>query len=598
MPASSWKQAAAVSNGGPRRERPYWPTGRSRLSAALTIVAAAAFCAQASGVTLAAWNFNSLASDANPTTGTLQPAEGFGAASLVGGVTGSFTASNGSSDPNSTDNSNWRITTWPAQGSRNKQDGIQFSVSTTGHRRIALSWDLRNSNTASKYTRLQYTTNGINFTDFQVISMPSEAWVNARSASFAGVPGVENNPAFGVRFVPEFESTATGAGTAGYAPCNPTNSYGSSGTLRFDMVSVSGEPLAVTNLALVTYNVLGRGVADWTTNSAQVRAIGRQLSYLKPDIIGFQEIPELNANYAQMPGFVAAYLPGYYLSTGSYTDGGERSVVASRFPIVRSKSWLVGSSLTPYGYSGTFSRDLFETQIAVPGFPQPFHFFVTHLKAFSDQDSAAKRGAEARAISNFFAKVYLTTNSLHPYCLVGDMNEDIFRPRDYELQAIQALLSPRVGLRLTSPHIPATADDRTWSIRNTSLTIRFDYILPGGLLFSNLASSQVFRSDLVTPAAPPLLAGDSAAASDHLPVMATFRNPYDVPFAIRTLTVSNHVATLAWPTVIGAKYGVEVSADLVTWKPAVTNLSATGGTLSCKVATSAVRQYFRVFQDW
>lgn len=570
--------------------------GPSSLRCALAIVATAV-CTQASGATLAFWDFNSPTSDADPTTGTLQPATGSGAASLVGGVTGSFTASNGSSDPNSTDNSNWRITTWPAQGTQNKQNGIRFNASTVGYRRITLNWDLRTSNTASKYTRLQYTTNGADFVDFQVITMPFETWVNSQSARFIGVPGVENNPAFGVRFVTEFESTATGAGTAGYVPCNPTNIYGSAGTLRFDMVSVLGELPAVTNLTLLTYNVLGRGVADWTTNSAQVQAIGRQLSYLKPDIVGFQEIPELNANYLQMPGFVAAYLPGYYLATGAYTDGGERSVVASRFPIARSKSWLVGSSLSPYGYGGTFSRDLFEAQIAVPGFSQPFHFFVTHLKAFADQSSATKRGAEARAISNFLAAVYLTTNSLHPYCLVGDMNEDIFRPRDYELQAIQTLISSRVGLRLTSPLNPVTGDERTWSIQNASLTIRFDYILPCGLLFSNMTGGQVFRSDKVSPSAPPLLAGDSAAASDHLPVMVTFRNPYDVPFVIRNLTVSNQVATITWQTVMGARYWVEVSPDLAAWTSATTNLLAQGSELSCEIAGGATPKYFRVSRE-
>ena len=445
---------------------------------------------------------------------------------MVGSVAGSFTASNGSSDPNTTDNSNWRITAWPPQGTQNKQNGVRFDVPTRGYHSIQLSWDLRNSNTASKYTRLQYTTNGTDFIDFQVITMPYETWVNVQTASFATVPGVEDNPNFGVRFVIEFESTAIGSGSGAYAPCNPTNNYGSAGTLRFDMVSVSGELPAVTNLTLLSYNVLGRGAADWTTNSTQVQAIGRQMSYLKPDIIGFVEIPETNSNYRQMTNFVAAYLPGYHLATGSSTDGGERSVIVSRFPITRSKSWLVNSSLNSFGYSGTFTRDLFEAQIDVPGFLQPFHFFATHLKAMDDQASATRRGAEARAISNFFANIFLSTNSLHPYCLVGDMNEDIFRPRAYEIQAIQTLTSSPTGLGLMSPRNPSTDDERTWSIQNASLTIRFDYVLPCMMLFTNLRSGQVFRSDKVSPAAPPMLSDDSATSSDHLPVLLTLRNPY------------------------------------------------------------------------
>jgi endonuclease/exonuclease/phosphatase family metal-dependent hydrolase len=492
----------------------------------LGILAAAAICARASAATLALWDFNSPTPDGDPTTGTLQAASGSGTASLVGGVSGSFTAPNGSSDPNSTDNSNWRITGWPAQGTQNKQNGDQFSVSTAGYRNIGLSWDLRNSNTASKYTRLQYTTNGTDFIDYQVITMPYEAWVNDQTASFAGVPGVDGNPQFGVRFVIEFESTVIAPSTNGYVPCNPTNNYGSAGTLRFDMVTLSGELAPVTNLTLLTYNVEGRHVTDWTTNSAQVQAIGRQMSYLKPDIIGFQEIPDLSNISQLMSNFAAAYLPGYSLAVGFTGDGVERFVVASRFPVARSKLWLAGSSLSAFGYSGTFDRGLLEAQITVPGFSQPFHFFVTHPQAGTTEAEATRRGAEARAISNYFVTVYLTTNSLHPYCLVGDMNEDIYRPRDYELQAIQTLTSAPTGLQLATPTNPVTGDERTWSSRNPNPTIRFDYVLPSQILLTNERGGQVFRSDKVNPPVPPMLTNDSATASDHFPVLLAFRNPY------------------------------------------------------------------------
>lgn len=546
--------------------------------------------------TIAQWNFNSVPPDADANTGTLSPAIGFGSAALVGGVTASFTASNGSSDPNSTDSSNWRIATWPAQGTQNKQNGIRFNVGTVGYRNIQVRWDQRNSNTASKYARLQYTTNGTAFVDFHVIVMPNETWINGQSASFASVPGVEDNPRFAIRFVTEFERTALDSGTNGYVPSSPTSAYGLNGTLRFDMVSVTGEP-TVGGFSLVSYNVLGRDRADWTTNSAQVRAIGRQLAHLKPDIIGFQEIPETNANYLQMTGFVAAYLPGYYLATGQHTDGGERSAVASRFPIVRSKSWLARSNLTAFGYAGVFTRDLFEAEILVPGFPQPFHFFNTHLKAHPDEDSSIRRGAEARAISNFLFTAYLTTNALRPYVLVGDMNEDINRPRTYEQGAIQTLTSSPTGLRLTTPRNPVTNDERTWSIQNANLTIRFDYIFPCGLLFSNITSSQVFRSDLVFPSAPPMMASDSATAADHLPVVMTFRNPYDVPFIIRNLRLSNQVATLRWTTIPGDRYRVETSADSIAWQSAATNLIAPTGEISLQISANNASQFFRIARE-
>ena len=233
----------------------------------------------------------------------------------------------------------------------------------------------------------------------------------------------------------------------------------------------------------------------------------------------------------------------------------------------------------------------------MPGLPQPFHFFTTHLKAHPDEASSARRAAEARAISNFFAGVFLPTNALRPYVLVGDMNEDIYRPRTYEQGAIQTLTSSPTGLQLTTPRNPATHDERTWSIQNPSLTIRFDYILPCGLLSSNITSSQVFRSDKVSPAAPPMLAGDSAAAADHLPVVMTFRDPYDVPLVIRSLRITNQLATVRWGTMPGDCYRVETSGDLTAWQAVATNLMAQSGELEFQTATGSTTQFFRVARE-
>lgn len=547
----------------------------------------------AHGGIFAHWNFNSAAADSDPTSGTLAPAFGGGTATLVGGVTDSFTASNGSSDPNPNDNSNWRITTWPAQGAQNKQNGIQFNVSTVGYRNISLAWDLRASNTASKYTRLQYSTNGTTFVDFVVIVMPNETWVNRQAANFVGLPGVDNNPNFALRFVTEFENTATGAGLNGYATTSTGSTYGSGGTLRFDMVSLRDDaPLA--QLSVLTGNLLGNGATNWSLNLPQVQAIARELAHLNPDVVGFQEIPE--TFYPEWTNFIFSCLPDYYVAVGQQrTDGGERSGIASRFPIIRSTSWLGRSSLTNFGYNGVFTRDLFEAEIAVPSFGQPFHFFTTHLKAHADQDSAERRGAEARAVSNFLANAFLTTNALRPYLLVGDMNEDLNRPRSYEQAALQTLTSAPTGLRQTTPRNPLTNDERTWSIQYASLTIRFDYILPCGLLFSNIASSQVFRSDAVIPTVPPLQAGDSVAASDHLPVQMTFRNPYAQPFQILRAARSNQTVTLAWKTVPGGRYRIEAAANrAANFAVVMTNLTATSNEMSAQFLSAAERNFFRV----
>ena len=64
-------------------------------------------------------------------------------------------------------------------------------------------------------------------------------------------------------------------------------------------------------LSIVTYNVRGNGETDWTTNSLQVRAIGRQMAYLQPDVVTFNEIP-FPYTY-EMTNFVKAWLPGHTL---------------------------------------------------------------------------------------------------------------------------------------------------------------------------------------------------------------------------------------------------------------------------------------------
>jgi endonuclease/exonuclease/phosphatase family metal-dependent hydrolase len=471
---------------------------------------------------------------------------------------------------------------------------VIFKVNTAGYRNVSFRWDLRASNAASKYARLQYTTNGTDFTDFRLLTMPFEIWSNGLTANFTGFAGVDDNPRFAVRLVAEFENTALGAGTPGYVPANPGYSYSSAGTLRFDLVTFTGEPV-LGDFTVMSYNILGNGATNWTLTAANVQAVGRQLSYLKPDVIGFQEIPE--TFYTQWTNFINTWLPGYQLAIGSRTDGGERLGVASRFAIRRSSSWLSRTDLTSFGYAGVFTRELFEAEILLPGFPQPFHFFDTHLKAFSDQASSERRGAEAHCISNYFATAYRTTNALHPYRLVGDMNEDINRPRTYEQQAIQTLTSTATGLRPTTPRNPVTNDERTWSIQNASLTIRFDYILPSEVLFSNLTSSQVFRSDLANPPTPPLLASDSATAADHLPVLMTFRHPYTVPFRLRALAVSNQTALVRWPSTPGARYRVENSTNLSQWTAVVSNLTATNWEASVAVDAGVAPRFWRVARE-
>jgi endonuclease/exonuclease/phosphatase family metal-dependent hydrolase len=344
-------------------------------------------------------------------------------------------------------------------------------------------------------------------------------------------------------------------------------------------------------LTVLTYNVAGNGATDWSTNAPQVRAIGRQMAYLQPDVITFNEIPF--STTWQMTNFAAAFLPGYALATNSGTDGYVRSVILSRHPITRSQKWLDGVSLADFGYSGTFTRDLFEAEISVPGFARPLHVFTAHLKALSDADSAARRAAEAGAISNFLVTQFLPVKGDRPYILAGDLNEDLLRPPSTSLQPVQRLLAPGTGLFLTTPRNPQTGDERTLSIR-TSLTVRFDYILPGGLLFSNILASQVFRSDQLQPLPAELDAADSRTASDHLPVLMVFANPYDPTFRLTGVQVKDAGVTLTWQAIPGRRYAVEQSAALAGWDPLATNLVASVTNMTFTATALPGARFFRV----
>ncbi|HTY87873.1 MAG TPA: immunoglobulin domain-containing protein [Candidatus Acidoferrum sp.] len=193
----------------------------------------------------AQWNFNSVTPDSDTTTGSTAPSLGSGTASMVGGVTANgsgFATGNTTLDPaGSTDNSAWNTTSYPASGN-NLTAGVQFAVSTAGLQNILVSWSQQSSKTGGKYFRLRYSTNsGASFTDYPTaVTLPLATNFYAFTNDLSATPGVGNNSNFIFRIVAEFQSTATGSGTAGYVAAGTGSTYASSGTTRFDMVSVTG----------------------------------------------------------------------------------------------------------------------------------------------------------------------------------------------------------------------------------------------------------------------------------------------------------------------------------------------------------------------
>lgn len=208
----------------------------------IVVVLALCLATQANAANVTQWNFNSATPDANPSTGSLLPSVGSGSLSLLG-TTQTFAsgdASGGSSDPASGDDSALNTTSYPNQGTGNKTEGVQFNVSTLGFQNIMVSYDLRHSNTSSRYEQFQYSLNGTSFIDLALFDGNlGDTWFNNRTVDLSAISGANNNANFAFRVV-----SAYAPSTSSYAASSPTGTYGAAGTWRFDMVTVSGTATA------------------------------------------------------------------------------------------------------------------------------------------------------------------------------------------------------------------------------------------------------------------------------------------------------------------------------------------------------------------
>lgn len=190
-------------------------------------------CFPAGADVIAQWTFN----------GTHSPSQGSGAVSLIGGVTATFAT--GSPNDLASPNSGWNTASYPAQGAGNKTAGIELRVSTRGYSDIQTAWDQRLSATASKFSRLQYAPDGVNFVDVPqgAVAAGHTLTFEHQAVSLTDIPDAADNANLALRLVAEFESTATGSGTEAYVTTYSTNNYGRSGTIRFDLLTISGTAL-------------------------------------------------------------------------------------------------------------------------------------------------------------------------------------------------------------------------------------------------------------------------------------------------------------------------------------------------------------------
>lgn len=199
------------------------------------ILAAAAFIAfNAQALTVAQWDFNGVANAGTTKHSFSQNGASF---ATLGGVVTTFVSPAGSTDP-VTAGKALNTATYGTATTGNMTRGVQFGIDTTGYENLVFSFDQRNSATASSWTALLYTTDGSTWnkaTEFQMIG--NGTFVNNKSFSFSAIAGVNDNPLFAVQLVSMFAP-----GTSAYAGSG--SAYASAGTIRYDMVTLSGTEIA------------------------------------------------------------------------------------------------------------------------------------------------------------------------------------------------------------------------------------------------------------------------------------------------------------------------------------------------------------------
>lgn len=212
---------------------------------ALVTLALGAAANAGTAVIITQWDFNQFpASGALPNpapslgTGTAGGVNLSGATPLTGSAS-DLGGGNVSSDPTQPGTA-WNSTGYAPQGTENNNRGVQFNVSTLGYTdAIGISFDVRGSNTASRYIRLMYSLDGTTFTSagldndgvYEIVGGP--VFNNGITFSLANIAGASNNANFAFRIVATFAPN-----TNAYAAVGSGSNYGTGGTLRYDMVTV------------------------------------------------------------------------------------------------------------------------------------------------------------------------------------------------------------------------------------------------------------------------------------------------------------------------------------------------------------------------
>ena len=241
---------------------------------------------------IAVWTYEPL----QGTAATPTPNIGTGSSALVGSMTGASTATGSSTGcAQTTGTTAWAIGT-ANPGATNESSGVEYRTSTVGYSDITFSYDHRISNTGARTARIQYTLDGISWTNLDlngsnyssacasrgaidngrvdagdpVGTNVSDSW-GRRTIDFSAITGANNNPTFGVRVL-----AAHYAATGQFRQANNVNTAATGGTWRLDNVTFAGIEQSVSTATIATpvpTSLIGFSTPEGTPSAAQTFAV-------------------------------------------------------------------------------------------------------------------------------------------------------------------------------------------------------------------------------------------------------------------------------------------------------------------------------------
>ena len=187
--------------------------------------------------TIVQWNFNNVSTPIPANGMAPAPSLGSGTLSLTGGVTATDVAGvTGSVDPGP-NNRALSTSSYPASTNNPQTAGIDISVNTTGYNSIHLNYYSKHSATAANKLVIQYLNGSSGWQSIYSYTASMTTNFFQKDFDLSSVSVVNNSGSVRLRVVTDFATANS------YQAAGSGFTYGSSGTIQYDLVTVYGTAL-------------------------------------------------------------------------------------------------------------------------------------------------------------------------------------------------------------------------------------------------------------------------------------------------------------------------------------------------------------------